>query len=231
MAGGRFGRVDGSVLVAGLVAVAGVFGFVELMRLASAAAPPAFDTRILLALREAGHPATPLGPHWLKGAVRDVSSLGSATVVFLLTAAVVIHLALSRRASAGLFVVFAVAGGQVLSSLLKLLVARPRPEIVPHLTEVSTLSFPSGHAMMSAVTYLTLGLLAARFLSCRAAKIYVVALAVALTFLVGASRLYLGVHWPSDVMAGWCAGFAWASLCFIAAKLTRAVSGRTPETR
>jgi undecaprenyl-diphosphatase len=231
MAVRRLGRVDGSVLVAGLIVVAGVFGFVELMHVANAAAPPAFDTRILLAFREAGHPEMPLGPHWLKGAVRDITSLGSATVVFLLAAVVAIHLALSRSTSAGLFVVFAVAGGQVLSSLLKLLVERPRPEIVPHLTEVSTLSFPSGHAMMSAVTYLTLGLLAARFLPRRAAKIYVVALAVMLTFLIGVSRLYLGVHWPSDVMAGWCAGFAWASLCFMAAKLTRAVTGRTPETR
>lgn len=218
MAGRQFGGVDVSVLVAGLIVVAGVFGVIELMQLASAATPPSFDTRILLAFREAGHPDTPLGPHWLKEAVRDVTSLGSATVVFLLAAVVAIHLALSRSTSTGLFVVFAVAGGQALVSLLKLLVNRPRPEIVSHLTQVSTLSFPSGHATMSAVTYLTLGLLAARFLPRRAAKIYVVALAVVLTFLIGVSRLYLGVHWPSDVMAGWCAGFAWASLCWLAAR-------------
>lgn len=218
MAGRRFGQVDGCVLAAGLIVVAGVLGLVELMHLANAATPPAFDTRILLAFREAGHPDTPLGPHWLKGAVRDVTSLGSTVVVFLLAAVVAIHLALSRRASTGLFVVFTVAGGQALTSLLKLLVDRPRPEIVPHLTEVSTLSFPSGHATMSAVTYLTLGLLAARFLPRRVSKICVVALAVVLTFLIGVSRLYLGVHWPSDVMAGWCAGFAWASLCWLAAR-------------
>jgi undecaprenyl-diphosphatase len=220
MAGRQFGGVDVSVLVAGLIVVAGVFGVIELMQLASAATPPSFDTRILLAFREAGHPDTPLGPHWLKEAVRDGTSLGSATVVFLLAAVVAIHLALSRSTSTGLFVVFAVAGGQALVSLLKLLVDRPRPEIVSHLTQVSTLSFPSGHATMSAVTYLTLGLLAARFLPRRATKIYVVALAVVLTFLIGVSRLYLGVHWPSDVMAGWCAGFAWASLCWLAARFT-----------
>jgi undecaprenyl-diphosphatase len=218
MAGRQFGGVDVSVLVAGLIVVAGVFGVIELMQLASAATPPAFDAQILLAFREAGRPDTPLGPHWLKEAVRDVTSLGSATVVFLLAAVVAIHLALSRRASTGLFVLFAVTGGQALVSLLKLLVNRPRPEIVSHLAQVSTLSFPSGHATMSAVTYLTLGLLAARFLPRRATKIYVVALAVVLTFLIGVSRLYLGVHWPSDVMAGWCAGFAWASLCWLAAR-------------
>jgi undecaprenyl-diphosphatase len=220
MAGRQFGGVDVSVLVAGLIVVAGVFGVIELMQLASAATPPAFDARILLAFREAGHPDTPLGPHWLKEAVRDGTSLGSATVVFLLAVVVAIHLTLSRRASTGLFVLFAVTGGQALVSLLKLLVGRPRPEIVSHLTQVSTLSFPSGHATMSAVTYLTLGLLAARFLPRRIAKIYVVALAVVLTFLIGVSRLYLGVHWPSDVMAGWCAGFAWASLCWLAARFT-----------
>lgn len=220
MAGRQFGGVDVSVFVAGLIVVAGVFGVIELMQLASAATPPAFDAQILLAFREAGRPDTPLGPHWLKEAVRDVTSLGSATVVFLLAAVVAIHLALSRSTSTGLFVVFAVAGGQALVSLLKLLVNRPRPEIVSHLAQVSTLSFPSGHATMSAVTYLTLGLLAARFLPRRATKIYVVALAVVLTFLIGVSRLYLGVHWPSDVMAGWCAGFAWASLCWLAARFT-----------
>jgi undecaprenyl-diphosphatase len=218
MAGRQVGRVDVSVLVAGLIVVAGVFGLVELMLAASAASPPAFDARILLAFREGGHPDTPLGPHWLKEAVRDVTSLGSTTVLFLIAAAVAAYLALIRRAATGLFVVFAVAGGQALSSLLKLAVDRPRPEIVSHLAHVSTLSFPSGHAMMSAVTYLTLGLLAARFLPRRATKIYVLALAVVMTFLIGVSRLYLGVHWPSDVMAGWCAGFAWASLCWLAAR-------------
>lgn len=214
----RFGQVDGCVLFAGLIVVAGIFGVVELMHVASAATPPAFDPRILLAFREAGHTGTPLGPHWLKGAVRDVTSLGSATVVFLLAAAVAVYLVLSRRASTGLFVMFAVVGGQALASLLKLLVERPRPEVVPHLAHVSTLSFPSGHATMSAVTYLTLALLAARFLPQRAAKIYIVALAVGLALLIGVSRLYLGVHWPTDVMAGWCTGFAWASLCWLGAR-------------
>ncbi|TIO49667.1 MAG: phosphatase PAP2 family protein, partial [Mesorhizobium sp.] len=96
---------------------------------------------------------------------------------------------------------------------------RPRPDLVSHLVNETSLSFPSGHAMLSAVTYLTLGSLAARFLPNRRTKIFVLGLAVLTTVLVGTSRVYLGVHWPSDVLAGWCAGFAWAMLCWLAARL------------
>src|SRR5690606_34414750 len=117
------------------------------------------------------------------------------------------------------FLVFvAVGGGQVLSSLLKLGIDRPRPDLVSHLMHVQTLSFPSGHAMMSAVTYLTLGALLAGMAPRMAIRAYVLSLAVLVTLLVGVSRIYLGVHWPSDVLAGWCAGFAWAMLCWLVAR-------------
>jgi hypothetical protein len=126
------------------------------------------------------------------------------------------------------------AGGQLLSTLLKAGIDRPRPDLVSHLANETSLSFPSGHAMLSAVTYLTLGSLAARFLPGRTTKIYVLSLAVLITLLVGVSRVYLGVHWPSDVLAGWCAGFAWAMLCWLAARMLQrskavADSGSEPE--
>src|SRR5690606_36751376 len=110
----------------------------------------------------------------------------------------------------------ALGGGQILIHLLKHAVARPRPEVVSHLVEVSTLSFPSGHAMGAALTYGTLAVLAARFAPGRASKICLGVLAVLITLLVGMSRVYLGVHWPSDVLAGWCAGAAWAAACWLA---------------
>ncbi|RUY75030.1 phosphatase PAP2 family protein, partial [Mesorhizobium sp. M7A.F.Ca.CA.003.01.2.1] len=132
--------------------------------------------------------------------------------------AVIVYLLLIRRPATALFIFVAVAGGQMLSSLLKAGIDRPRPELVSHLVNETTLSFPSGHAMLSAVTYLTLGALAARFLPGRTTKIYVLSLAVLTTLLVGISRVYLGVHWPSDVLAGWCAGFVWAMLCWLAAR-------------
>lgn len=212
-------KLEFPVLLAGLVIAGGMWGFVELVEAARAATPHAFDTEILLAFRHAGQPDSPIGPPWLQGAVRDVTALGSSAVLVLITTATIVYLLLIRRPATALFMFVAVAGGQVLSSLLKLEVDRPRPDLVSHLVNETSLSFPSGHAMLSAVTYLTLGSLAARFLPDRGTKIFVLGLAVLTTVLVGISRVYLGVHWPSDVLAGWCAGFAWAMLCWLAARL------------
>jgi undecaprenyl-diphosphatase len=212
-------RIEFPVLLAGLVIAGGLWGFEELMEVARASTPHAFDTEILLAFRQVGQPDVPIGPLWLQGAMRDITSLGSSVVLALITVAAIAYLLLIRRPGTALLIFVAVAGGQVLSSLLKLEVDRPRPELVSHLVNETSLSFPSGHAMLSAVTYLTLGSLAARFVHGRATKIYVLSLAVLTTVLVGISRIYLGVHWPSDVLAGWCAGFAWAMLCWLAARL------------
>ncbi|MBZ9822243.1 phosphatase PAP2 family protein [Mesorhizobium sp. CA4] len=212
-------KLEFPVLLAGLVIAGGLWGLVELLELARATTPHAFDTEILLAFRHAGQPDSPIGPPWLEGAVRDVTALGSTAVLVLITTATILYLLLIRRPSTALFMFAAVAGGQVLSSLLKFEVDRPRPDLVSHLVNETSLSFPSGHAMLSAVTYLTLGSLTARFLPDRRTKVFVLGLAVLTTVLVGASRVYLGVHWPSDVLAGWCAGFAWAMLCWLAARL------------
>ncbi|HEY4193476.1 MAG TPA: phosphatase PAP2 family protein, partial [Mesorhizobium sp.] len=164
----------------------------------------------------------------------DITSLGGTVVLCMVTLAAVVYLFVTRQPRTALFVLVSVVGGQALSSALKLAVDRPRPELVSHLVHVSTLSFPSGHAMMSAVTYLTLGALAARFVHGHAARIYLLTLAVLMTLMVGVSRVYLGVHWPSDVFAGWCAGFAWALLCWLAARLWQRRRGSAgdppPET-
>ena len=212
-------RIEFPLLLAGLVVAGGLWGFEELMEVARATTPHAFDTEILLAFRHAGQPDSPIGPLWLQGAMRDVTALGSTVVLMLITTATIIYMLLIRKPSTALFVLAAVASGQALSTLLKHEVDRPRPDLVSHLVNETSLSFPSGHAMLSAVTYLTLGSLAARFLPDRRTKIFVFSLAVLITVLVGTSRVYLGVHWPSDVLAGWCAGFAWAMLCWLAARL------------
>ncbi|MDH6231027.1 undecaprenyl-diphosphatase [Mesorhizobium soli] len=218
---GLFGKVEFTVLLAALIVAGGLWGFVELMELARNSAPHGFDTEILLALRTPEDLATPIGPHWLQEAMRDLTSLGSAAVLIYISAAAIIYLLVTRKALAAFFVLLAIAGGQALNSLLKLGIDRPRPEVVPHLANVSTMSFPSGHAMMSAVTYLTLGALLAQTVPDRATKIYVLSVAVMTTFIVGISRLYLGVHWPSDVLAGWCAGAAWAMLFWLVARWAR----------
>lgn len=219
-------RIEFPVLLAGLVIAGCLWGFEELMEVARATTPHAFDTEILLAFRQPDQPGVPIGPLWLEGAMRDITSLGSSAVLVLITAATIVYLLLIRRPATALLIFVAVAGGQVLSSLLKLGVDRPRPELVSHLVNETSLSFPSGHAMLSAVTYLTLGSLAASFLPGRVTKIYVLSLAVLVTLLVGVSRIYLGVHWPSDVLAGWCAGFAWAMLCWLAARALQRGRGR-----
>lgn len=177
------------------------------------------DRAILLSFRLSGDPATPLGPGWLQEAARDVTGLGGTFVLTLITAATAIYLSLTGRRHVALFVVVAVAGGSLLGTLLKLGFDRPRPEIVTHAMRVYTASFPSGHAMMSATTYLTLGALLARVHAPAAVKAYFMALAIVLTLLIGLSRLYLGVHWPSDVLAGWSLGAAWAGLCWYIALL------------
>lgn len=174
----------------------------------------AFDRALLLAFRSAHDLSDPLGPSWVESAARDVTSLGSFVVLLIVSLGVIgFELTLGRVRSAALVAV-AVGGGALLSSALKGLLQRPRPDLVPHVVDVHTFSFPSGHAMLSAVTYLTLGALLARLQSGRATRIYALAVALILTFLVGVSRVYLGVHWPTDVLAGWTVGAAWALLCW-----------------
>ena len=116
------------------------------------------------------------------------------------------------------FAAGSVAGGMVVSGLLKDVFQRPRPEIVPHVAYAANASFPSGHSMMSALTYLTLAALLARSQERKRLKAYFLLLAALLTFMVGISRVYLGVHWPTDVLAGWMAGAVWAMLCWLAAR-------------
>jgi undecaprenyl-diphosphatase len=172
-----------------------------------------WDRRLLLALRSAADPAVPWGPPWVQEMARDFTALGGVAMLSLMTFAAVGYLLLARKHYAAVAVFVAVAGGLVLSTLLKLGFDRPRPDLVPHGSLVYTTSFPSGHSMMAAVTYLTLGALLARVEGSIRIKIYLLSVAVVLTVLVGVSRVCLGVHWPTDVAAGWTVGAAWALLC------------------
>ncbi len=180
-----------------------------------------FDERLLLALRVPGDPAQPIGPKWLEIAFRDLTSLGGTTVLTVITVVVVGYLLVERNRATALLVAVSVGVGALASTLMKDLFARPRPDLVAHLVDVGTPSFPSGHAMLSAVTYLTLGSLLASVHPERAARLYFFIVAVLLTLLIGISRVYLGVHYPTDVLAGWSAGAAWAMLCWLAARYLR----------
>jgi undecaprenyl-diphosphatase len=182
----------------------------------------ALDSRLLLALRDPANLANPIGPGWLEEAARDITGLGGYAILTIVTLATWAYLMMAGKRGAALLVLVAVVGGTLLSHGLKLGFERPRPDLVPHAARVYTASFPSGHAMLSAVTFLTVGALLARVERKRRTRAFVMGLAVAMTLLVGASRVYLGVHWPSDVLAGWSVGAAWASLCwFVALQLQR----------
>lgn len=201
------------LMAAGLLAFLGIAGEV------SEGDTGAFDRAILLALRTPGDPADPIGPRWFEIAMRDVTALGGHTVLTLAAILVVGFLLTVRARGAALLLAVSLAGGTALSVLLKDLYGRPRPDLVAHVVEVSTPSFPSGHAMLSAVVWLTLGALLSRVVPRGPGRIYVLVAACALTLMVGSSRVYLGVHWPTDVLAGWCVGSAWAMGCWLAAVL------------
>jgi undecaprenyl-diphosphatase len=213
----RWARREFAMLATLALAAAALWGFAELADEVLEGETHAFDERILLALRSAADLSDPLGPGWLEELMRDITGLGGTGILTFITLAVAGFLALDRKAHAALFVVVAVGSGMLLSTLLKMGFDRPRPDLVPHGALVYTASFPSGHSMLSAAAYLTLGALLARVQARRVLKLYVLGLAILLTVAVGASRVYLGVHWPTDVLAGWAIGAAWALLCWAAA--------------
>ena len=200
-------------LVGLLLVTLAVWAFVEIADEVMEGSTRAFDQRILHMLR--AQDGAPIGPSWLPTMVRDITAMGSWAVLGLFTLAVVGFLLLSRQGSLAALVVLAMVSGQVASHLLKTLFSRERPDAALRLAEVASLSFPSGHSMLSVLLYLTLGAMLAQALPSRRTKLYVLACAVVLAGLIGLSRIYLGVHYPSDVLAGWSAGFAWAVLWWL----------------
>ncbi len=192
------------------VIVLGVWAFAALASEVLERETTAFDTRVLLSLRAPGNPAVPIGGPALQEFMRDLTALGGTWTLTILTLIVSIGLVLQRHGRTALFLVVSVASGAAVSTLFKHLISRPRPELVPHGSFVNTASFPSGHSMMAAVTYLTLAVVISRFQTRRAVKVYVLTVATFLAIAVGISRIYLGVHWPTDVLAGWALGAAWA---------------------
>lgn len=173
----------------------------------------AFDHRIIVALRDPSNPSVPIGPAWLQEGARDLTSLGSIIVLTIVTLSFSGYLFLARKHAAAWLMIVAVSGGMALNEVLKLAFARPRPDLVYQAVRVFTSSFPSEHAELSAIAYLTIAALLAQSQSSFKVGLYFIVLAVLLTVLIGVSRVYLGVHYPTDVLGGWCAGAAWALAC------------------
>ena len=199
-------------LIALLVVVLGTWGFVKLADEVAEGETQPFDMRIMQWVGQHR------GPQWLEEVGRDLTALGGVAVLSLVTLGVAGFLLVSRKYHAMWLVLIATFGGLFLSTALKWIIDRDRPAVFEHRSHVYTQSFPSGHSMLSAVVYLTLGSLLTRLVPGSWQKRYILAVALFLTFLVGISRIYMGVHWPTDVLAGWTAGLVWAIICWLAAR-------------
>ena len=214
----RIRATDLQLLVALLAIVASVWTFGWVASEVSEGDTQPIDDAVLRALREPHEPDEVAGSVVLGQIARDVTALGSVSVLALVTLAVAGFLALSRLHRSLILVLSAAIGGTAWTFLLKELFARERPRLLAD-TVVSTTSFPSGHSAISAVVYLTLAAMLARLVERRRLRVYVIGVAALATFLIGVSRVALGVHYPSDVLAGWTLGLAWALFCWTAMAL------------
>jgi undecaprenyl-diphosphatase len=192
----------------------------------------ALDRWLLLHLRQADDPSLPIGPEWLLVAMVDFTALGGGPVLTMVTIFAAGYLVARRKIALAVFVASAITAGAILNMLLKFGFVRDRPDAVPHLVEVSSASFPSGHAMNAAMVYLTLAALVVSAERSWRVRMLLMAAAIVLTLIVGFSRMYLGVHWPTDVVAGWSVGAAWAVACALVAQILqrrRSIEGAEEE--
>ena len=211
-------RIELSTLVGALLVAAGVWAFVALAGEVLEGDTKGLDTAILLFLRNPADLTDPIGPPWVEEIGRDMTALGGTGTLILLTVFVIGLLWMQGNRRSMLLVAAAVGSGQLLDRFLKMGFDRPRPDLVPHGSYVYTASFPSGHAMMSTIVYLTLAILVARVQHRRRVRAYLIVCACLLAAMIGVSRVYLGVHWPSDVLAGWTVGAAWAVVWWLIAR-------------
>lgn len=210
----RASRARRAVLVIMLTSLA---GFTAIWLLMVAGMTVAVDQELLLMFRTAADVTDPVGPAWFEEMMAEYSALGGYAILVMTILIVSAGLMLTGRGPLALFLVVAFASGSAVSTILKLMIERPRPDLVEHFDRTFTASFPSGHAMISMLAFLTLASVVVRLCATRALRVFVLVTALAVAVLVGVSRIYLGVHWPSDVAAGWCLGVSWACASWLAA--------------
>ena len=218
-------------LLVGLSGCILVLAFLKLSSAVMEGETLAFDKQIVQTFRKADDPSRPIGPAWVESALVDITAIGGPTVLTLVVLAVIGFLVLQRRYHSAVAILLTAASGEILNAAMKSMFLRPRPSVVPHLRAAFETSFPSGHAMQSAIIYLTLGAMLMRLSDRPVTKIYCCTVAMLATFLVGLSRVYLGVHYPTDVLAGWIVGLLWASLCWLIAQHYEVRAGLEAERK
>lgn len=210
-----FARAEIGVVAALGILAGGVAVFADVAEDFNEDEARSFDMNVLAALHPGPDLADPVGPAWLDRAAQDFSAFGSLAIICTIALVMVGFLLMQKRAVQAGMLVLALGGGLLLSETMKGIFERTRPPEIYHMAGALNASFPSGHALLSTVFYLTLGAMLARLLQRRRNKVYAISVAITVALLVGFTRVYLGVHWASDVLAGWALGATWAMVCWL----------------
>ncbi len=212
------GATEPVMMLALLLIAAGIWVFIVVADKVMEGGTQDFDDWAIRALRHPDNLADPLGPQWAQELARDATALGGVGWLVFFTFAVSGYLWLTGKRHLMIFLLAAASSGAVLAFGLKHVFSRPRPELVPHLSFVASSSFPSAHSMISAIVYITLGAIVDTVVTHWRVRAYLLFLAILIPVIVGISRVYLGVHYPTDVLAGWMAGLSWATACWLVAR-------------
>ena len=196
------------------IAIAGTALFVELASHVRSGATQTFDDGVMRWM--AAHRI-----EWIERSLLEITSLGTGLVVMVIVAISALFLVATQHRFSAFLLLVASGGGIVLNAILKSSFDRQRPRLFEWLTEPSSSSFPSGHAMSSAIVYFTVAYLIARLERRRWMRALTITIALLLVLLISVSRLYLGVHYPSDVIAGVIIGLAWAGFCLAGLEAVR----------
>lgn len=207
------------LIVGGLIGLLGTALFARIADFVREGATQAFDDRVM----------TWVGQHrigWLEATLVEITALGTGVVVLSIVGVSAMFLWLTRHKYSAALLLFSTSGGIVLNNILKLLFMRERPRAFEWAAHASSSSFPSGHAMSAAIVYATVGYLAARLQKRRWARWLTLGFAMLLIILIAVSRVYLGVHYPTDVLAGLVLGLAWAGFCMATLEAIQVLGAR-----
>lgn len=222
-------RIEIALLAGWITAAAAFWAFLAIGGEMREGELTAFDRWILDALRYPGEPHRAVGPHWLSESMRDITALGGVTLLSVITVLSVLMLLGHKRKEQALVMAIFVPLAQLSSGLFKNIYDRPRPSFAIFGDLPASMSFPSGHSTVATATYFLLAVIISSLEESRVMKALAFAFAGLLSLGIGFSRMYLGVHWPSDVIAGWCLGASWALIAAVVLRALNKHAAKSPE--